>query len=99
MDNKIQEQPKGAMELVIVVDGHSLAVLEEVNLFSYADLEGTSFFSSAKITILSNVHQKLDTWEHPSSYEEDMDMGVLVHFLPYGDSFLYHFCYRKEVIH
>ena len=88
MDNKTQEQLKDAMELVIVVDGHNLVVLGEVNLLSCAELEDTSFFRAARITILSNVRQKLGTWELPSSYEEDMDMEASNHFLPYGDSFL-----------
>ena len=88
MDNKTQEQLKDAMELVIVVDGHNLVVLGLVNLLSCAELEDTSFFRTARITILSNVRQKLGTWELPSSYEEDMDMEASNHFLPYGDSFL-----------
>jgi hypothetical protein len=99
VDNKTQEQLKDAMGPVIVADGHNLVVLGEVNLFMHAELEGTSFFRPARITILSNVHQELGTWELPSSYEEDMDMGAFSHFLPYGDSFLCHFCCRKETIH
>ena len=61
MDNKIQEQLEDAMELVIAMDGHNLVALGEVNLFSYAELEGTSFFKSARITILSNAHQEFGT--------------------------------------
>ena len=98
MDNKTQEQLKDAMELVVVADDYNLVVLGEVSLISFAKLEGTSFFKSARITILGNVHQELGTWELPSSYEEDMDMEASNHFLPYGDSFLYHFCYHKETI-
>ena len=61
MDNKIQEQPKDATELVIVTDGHILVVFGEVNLSDFADFEGTSFFGSARITILSNAHQEFGT--------------------------------------
>ena len=98
MDNKTQEQLKDAMELIVVADDYNLVVLGEVSLLSFAELEGTSFFKSARITILSNFHQELGTWELPSSYEEDMDMEASSHFLPYGDSFLCHFCYHKETI-
>ena len=50
-----------AAELVIVTDGHNLVVFGEVNLSYYAEFEGTSFFRSAKITILSNAHQEFGT--------------------------------------
>ena len=99
MDSKTQAQLEDAMELVIVADGHNLVGLGVVNLFSYAKEEGTSFFGSAKITNLSNDRQELGTWELQSSYEEDMDMGAFSHYLPYGDSFLYHFYCRMAMIH
>ena len=98
-DNRIQEQLKDATELVIVTDGHNLVALGKVNLFSYAELEGTSFFRSTRITILGNVHQELGTLELPSSYGEGMDMGAFGHFLPYSDSFLFHSCCHKAMIH